>query len=157
MIFRFFPCLHAIFASRPNVTPICVTTPLGPHGRSTVWYQPPNHDIDPQLLSPAPVPSDILANSQNAPTATPSRAFGSDVTSTINEAEPPIQPPLTPTPGIENTPTQNRLPKSSVFSKDILEKARASIQAVSKKRTLGETLMDIQRLHDFILLHHLLT
>jgi hypothetical protein len=60
--FPFFPRRHAIFASRPNVTPICITTALGPSGRSTVWYQPPDHLIDPQLLAislPAPVPSEI--------------------------------------------------------------------------------------------------
>lgn len=143
--FPFFPRLHAIFASRPNVTPICITTALGPNGRSTVWYQPPDHLIDPQLLAislpaPGPVPSEI-------PTA-PSRVFGSDIGSTVNEAVPTLQPPPTLTPGIENVPIQtpSRTPKPSTFSNDILAKARASIQAVPKKRTLGETLMDIQRL-----------
>ena len=47
--FPFFPCLHAIFATRLNVTPICVTTALGPNGHSTVWYQPPDNMIDPAL------------------------------------------------------------------------------------------------------------
>jgi hypothetical protein len=72
--FPFFPCLHAILASCPNVTPICITTPLGPNGHSTVWYQPPDHVIDPQLLasSTAPVlPKGPLVNSQNTSTATP--------------------------------------------------------------------------------------
>jgi hypothetical protein len=40
--FKFFPRLHKIFASRPNVTPIVVITALGPQGRKTVWYQPPD-------------------------------------------------------------------------------------------------------------------
>jgi hypothetical protein len=112
-----------------------------------VWYQPPNHFIDPQLFSPAPAPpATPCANSQNSSTVTPSRVFGSDITSMVNEV-PASQLPQAPTPGIKNTPVQTpaRPPKSSTFSKDILDKARASIQAVPKKRTLGETLMDIQR------------
>jgi hypothetical protein len=55
-VFLFFPRLHAIFASQPNITPICVTAAFGPKRCSTVWYQPPNHFIYPQLLSPAPAP-----------------------------------------------------------------------------------------------------
>ena len=31
--FKFFPRLHKIFAAHPNITPIVVTTPLGPQGR----------------------------------------------------------------------------------------------------------------------------
>lgn len=52
--FQFFPRLHAIFASRPNVTPIVITTALGPQGQKTIWYQPPEGgSIDPQLLEEA--------------------------------------------------------------------------------------------------------
>jgi hypothetical protein len=151
--FPFFPRLHAIFASRPNVTPICITTALGPNGRSTVWYQPPDHLIDPQLLAlsaqtaPAPsVPSEIPPANSQTPIATPSRVFGNDIKSIVNEAVPVSQPPPM-TPGTENIKT--RTPKASTFSNDILAKARASIQAVPKKRTLGETLMEIQRLAYF--------
>ena len=149
-IFPFFPRLHAIFASRPNVTPICITTALGPNGRSTVWYQPPDHLIDPQLLaisSLARVPMEMShTNSQIAPTGTPSRIFGSDMANEAVPASQDSQLPPTPTPGIENIPIRTQTPKPSTFSNDILAKARASIQAVPKKRTLGETLMDIQRL-----------
>jgi hypothetical protein len=131
--FPFFPRLHAIFASRPNVTPICITTALGPNGRSTVWYQPPDHLIDPQLLalsSPAPVPSEIPQTNSQIPIATPSRVFGSNM---VNEAVPTSQPPPTPTlrPGIENNPVQTRTPKPSTFSNDILAKARPPLSSSS--------------------------
>ncbi|KIK00664.1 hypothetical protein K443DRAFT_132596 [Laccaria amethystina LaAM-08-1] len=57
--FPFFPTLHCIWASHPNVTPIVITTALGPQGSKTVWYQPPNNNnsaddnsnIDPWLLN----------------------------------------------------------------------------------------------------------
>ena len=67
-----------IFASQPNVTPICITTALGPNGCSTVWYQPPDHLIDPQLLAISQValvlvlPEIPQANFQNALPVTPS-------------------------------------------------------------------------------------
>jgi hypothetical protein len=40
--FEFFPALHAIMATRPNVTPICVTTGVGPHGSETLLIQEPS-------------------------------------------------------------------------------------------------------------------
>ncbi|KAJ7740346.1 hypothetical protein B0H16DRAFT_1424231 [Mycena metata] len=40
--FKFFPRLHTIFATRPNVTPVAITTGLGPNGPNTVFYQPPD-------------------------------------------------------------------------------------------------------------------
>ncbi|KAJ7273930.1 hypothetical protein C8J57DRAFT_1506044 [Mycena rebaudengoi] len=40
--YPFFPRLHVIFATRPNVTPIAISTGLGPSGPSTVYYQPPD-------------------------------------------------------------------------------------------------------------------
>ncbi|KAF8814097.1 hypothetical protein BYT27DRAFT_7250358 [Phlegmacium glaucopus] len=42
--FPFFPTLHRIWASHPNVTPIVITTALGPQGSKTVWYQPPDEN-----------------------------------------------------------------------------------------------------------------
>ena len=50
--FPFFPTLHCIFASHPNVTPIIITTALGPQGHKMVWYQAPddNSNIDLELL-----------------------------------------------------------------------------------------------------------
>ncbi|KAF8802707.1 hypothetical protein BYT27DRAFT_7215209 [Phlegmacium glaucopus] len=41
--FIFFPTLHRIFATQPNVTPIAITMALGPHGQKTIWFQPPNN------------------------------------------------------------------------------------------------------------------
>ncbi|KAG1749293.1 hypothetical protein EDB19DRAFT_1904807 [Suillus lakei] len=34
--FKFFPILHQILSSRLNVTPIAITTGIGPHGRKTI-------------------------------------------------------------------------------------------------------------------------
>ncbi|KAF8233039.1 hypothetical protein L208DRAFT_1422999 [Tricholoma matsutake] len=42
--FPFFPTLHHIWASHPNVTPIIITTVLSLQGLKTVLYQPPNNN-----------------------------------------------------------------------------------------------------------------
>jgi hypothetical protein len=122
--FPFFPCLHAIFATRPNVTPICVTTPLGPNGCSTTWYQPPNNLTDPQLCASVPTHSDVhLTTPEIQETATSTRVFGNDAMSGANIAPSIPQPPATPAPGVENTPPRTRPPKPSSFGRDLIEKA----------------------------------
>jgi hypothetical protein len=40
----FFPDLHWIFAACPNVTPIIVTTGVGPQGKRTLYMQSPSDD-----------------------------------------------------------------------------------------------------------------
>jgi hypothetical protein len=96
--------------------------------------------IDPALCTVAPASESPQAASQESAAQT----FGNDASSVVN-AVTPTSPRSTPAPGVENTPLQTRPPKPSSFSHDIIEKAHASIQAVPKKQTLGETLMDIQR------------
>ncbi|KAG2072925.1 hypothetical protein BDR04DRAFT_1230188 [Suillus decipiens] len=48
--FQFFPVLHRILSSRPNVTLIAITTGVGPQGRKTVHYQPPSDDEGPEFV-----------------------------------------------------------------------------------------------------------
>ena len=71
--FIFFPTLHRIFASRPNVTPIVITTGVGPNGPKTVWIQPPgdNSNIDPILLNEDRL---RMAASQSSQVSQPSQA-----------------------------------------------------------------------------------
>lgn len=130
--FKFFPRLHQIFAARPNVTPIVITTGVGPHGMKKLWYQPPddvNADETPEHTKPlhptcgSPFPS----------TPTPvhpaqGRAFGVDLTRTVNI------PPA----------NRSRAPKLSVVSYEAIEKARLNIQKVPQKRTLIDTMLEIQ-------------
>lgn len=44
----YFPWLHKLFHSRPNATPICLTTGLGPNGAQTVLVQQPD-EFDSEL------------------------------------------------------------------------------------------------------------
>ncbi|KAG6825544.1 hypothetical protein H0H93_000566, partial [Arthromyces matolae] len=51
--FEFFPRLHELLSTRPNVTPIAVTTGVGPYGRKTVHYQAPeNYQAQPTYDTP---------------------------------------------------------------------------------------------------------
>jgi hypothetical protein len=140
--FKFFPRLHQIFASRPNVTPIVITTGLGPHGRKTVWYQPPDDEL-PHASGPLP---------PFTPIRSPSRAFGTDVTPAIvNQiAAAPISTPVPPATFPDNSvappPSSSGqcAPKSSAISREAIEKARSYIEKVPQKRTLLDTLIEIQ-------------
>jgi hypothetical protein len=119
------------------VNPICATTALGPQGRSTTWYQPPvqrptDEVIDPRLRGqPIPTP-----DHDKVPITVGD-------TPAINTPPSDLAPKI-PQPTQVSTPAKNRPPKSSTFSHDALQKARASISSIPKKRTVVDTLIDLQ-------------
>ncbi|KAF8152473.1 hypothetical protein B0H34DRAFT_663721 [Crassisporium funariophilum] len=125
--FPFFPTLHCIYAYRPNVTPIVITTALGPQGSRTVWYQPPdnNSNIDPRLLNKGP--------REVAQTPQQERSFGNDADIAVKQNVPG------PTPGPQ------RGPKPSSAARDAMENACQTVSKVPQKRSLADTLMEIQR------------
>lgn len=52
--FPFFPCLHQFVATCPNITPITITTGIGPNGPQTIHIQPASNNEDdsqPQALT----------------------------------------------------------------------------------------------------------
>ncbi|KAF8152528.1 hypothetical protein B0H34DRAFT_120095 [Crassisporium funariophilum] len=149
-----FPRLHVILSTCPNVVPIVVTTTLVPEGHSLVtWYQAPSgSSTEPQadetLLQPAlpsqpMIPQPVLAPQPVEPTkpAVPTGALATSPGAAPRMfGTPLINTPATPTP-----PPQTCAPKPSTVSQESLEKARAFIQKAPAKRSLGETLLDIQR------------
>ncbi|EDR10153.1 uncharacterized protein LACBIDRAFT_318208 [Laccaria bicolor S238N-H82] len=154
--FKFFPRLHKIFATCPNVTPIVVTTVLGPQGRKTVWFQPPNDTAD----STAGSAVDLAPLS--TPACRPTHTFGTDVTQAIVNANgtpvpvelpqkadtrPPVstdtQPPIS-TDARPPVSAGKRAPKSSAISQEAINKARLNIEKVPQKHTLLDTLLDMQ-------------
>ncbi|KAH9971582.1 hypothetical protein BGW80DRAFT_1460533 [Lactifluus volemus] len=140
--FPFFPTLHRIFASRPNVTPIVVTTALGPQGQKTVWYQPPddNSNIDPELLKESVPPA--------AGHLMPQRecSFGNYASGFVN-TDPPSPEPASQAVNIKKsaTPGPQRGPKPSMVSRDAMENARKAVAKLPQKRSIADTLMEIQR------------
>ena len=135
-VFPFFPVLHRIFATRPNVVPICATTALRPRGQETVWYQPPT------ATPPQPITNDlinpVLRTAQASPPALPPpRSFGDDITDVINTAPPASQP-------VPNTEKNVRPAKPSSYSQEAIQKAHKNLTKVSGKHTIGETLHEMQ-------------
>ncbi|GLB43954.1 hypothetical protein LshimejAT787_1501380 [Lyophyllum shimeji] len=131
--FPYFPCLHKIFSVRPNTIPIAVTTDMGPAGRQTVHFQPPDDDIDEEdrvidsslramsfvpiatesdPASHEPANAEPVTHTPDATVATTARVFGTDITAgAVNSAK--VQTPKTPKGG----------PKPSTLSEKALEKA----------------------------------
>ena len=129
--FPFFPELHTIFVARPNVTPIAVTTGVGPHGKKTLHMQPidkPQQDITDQIQTL----QDALNHAQAQRTSDDVRSSQSPL-----EKENLLSS--------MQTPVSKKGPKASPLSQESFSKAKESIQKVSKKRTIEDTLFEIQR------------
>lgn len=144
--FRFFPRLHCMYAARPNIVPIAITTGVGPSGPRTQWIQrpdtPSDNVIDPALLednlNDLNIP-DSLPSSSPPPSSQQSRAFGTDHTNTV--------PPSTPAPSLRNDGenTLSRPPKPSSASCQKLDGIKATISMVPKKRTLTDAVIEMSK------------
>ena len=90
--FPFFPHLHALLATHPNLNPVAVTTGVGPHGcevmnfhgssassPSATTSSTPDELIDPVLLGidspPTPTPPSMPATA-DTPSQPPSSCYG---------------------------------------------------------------------------------
>jgi len=150
--FQFFPPLHAIYATRPNVTPIAITTALGPSGGNrTIWYQPPDSatadsQIDPTLLSQSEsqqTQEATVPTSQTIPTTPPtsqlpppSRSFGSDISGSTTNAGSSA--------GSSSTSSEKHTPKPSSLSRDALKAAAERIEKIPKKKSVMENMHELQ-------------
>ena len=138
--FPFFPELHRLFSTRPNITPIAVTTGVGPGGHQTIHYQAPDEVggpiwpepvIDPQLLAlevPVPPPAQPILGTSNYVNLPPSTQ----------------PPPLATLRGAENATgfkTPTRAPKPATFGSEKLDsaitKAKESIKTILSKHGSG--------------------
>ncbi|KAG1902386.1 uncharacterized protein F5891DRAFT_978702 [Suillus fuscotomentosus] len=141
--FQFFPVLHRILSSRPNVTPIAITTGVGPQGRKTMHYQPPSDDEGPEFVP------EQLSQIQSLHTALQNEAahrgispsFESSFDAIVDPSD--YSQPLCDVDDKENDPPASS--QSTPTSMTNLNKARQHISKVPKKRTLDETLIDMQK------------
>ncbi|KAG6818436.1 hypothetical protein H0H93_004995 [Arthromyces matolae] len=165
--FEFFPRLHGLLSTRPNVTPIAVTTGVGPYGRKTVHYQAPENyqtqstsnsretidaHIDPCLrnldlnLKPLHIPSE-LENIISLPLGTPTT-----LSPPTSEFSTPVGGPGVPMAVAPPTPvphTPARGPKGSTFESTMLDaavaKASSTIKRVPQKRSIEETFVTMHK------------
>lgn len=98
----FFPRFHQHLGSRPNVSPVVITTAIGPAGQETVWMQPCRSAPQPASASntpnasaptppapvttfptPSPTPTSLPAPTAARSTPSSGRGFAADVTNTI--------------------------------------------------------------------------
>ncbi|KAG6809091.1 hypothetical protein H0H93_016119, partial [Arthromyces matolae] len=131
--FEFFPRLHNLYAARPNVVPIAITTGVGPRGSETIWVQPPDSAIDPEIHAISAVQRKAMAeapvHAQPLPLSS-ERSFGSDQTNL----------PSTPSP-----PSSQR-PKASTQVRESVKKANiASIKMIPKKRNVMDSILDMSK------------
>ncbi|KIM50421.1 hypothetical protein SCLCIDRAFT_1225355, partial [Scleroderma citrinum Foug A] len=137
--FPFFSELHRIFVARPNVTPIAVTTGVGPHGKKTLHLQPldpePQAEFTDSQVSQFRTLHDALNHAQTQGSAGAVKGDTMDLS----------QGSLEPENFFLQTPANKRGPKPSSFSQESLSKAKERIQKAPKKRTIEDTLFDIQK------------
>ncbi|KAG1871525.1 hypothetical protein F4604DRAFT_1583279, partial [Suillus subluteus] len=156
----FFPVLHRIFLSHPNVTPIAITTGVGPHGKKMVHFQAQSDDegdtgmkitLDQQtqmqsLHHALQVEATRHANSlsfessfdifSHDPSADLSQPLYHDEDDKEN-APPPSSQPI-------STSVAKRPPKVLSFSQSSIKRAKQHTSKVPKKCSLDKTLIDMQ-------------
>jgi hypothetical protein len=114
--FPYFTRLHRLYASRPNVVPIVITTGVTRGGPRTVWYQQPDDaNIDPFLLAQSSVSTRTFSSDLTNATSTP----------TLNHTLPATPTPRAPSrmPSLTKTPTP----------------------AAGQKRTIVEAMLEMSR------------
>jgi hypothetical protein len=142
--FPFFPQLHILLATHPNLNPVALTTGVGPNGREVMNYRgsAAQHLVSDDLIDPA-----LRTTNQNT-------QGSSTLTAAISTALPPTPIPITI--GQENVPpvstpplsTPTQGPKASTFGSAKLDvavaKATSAIQRVPKKRSIEDTFLAVQ-------------
>lgn len=151
--FVYFPELHRMLSSRPNVTPIVITTGVGPAGRKTVHYQAPSEDEnEPRVFSATQLQQirtlqEVLdaARAPSPASQSPFDSFPSSLDFDESEKEnflPSSTPKRVPSNSHPTSaPPSTRTPKSS----DAIEKAKQRISKLPKKRTFEDVLANLQQ------------
>ncbi|KAL1744855.1 hypothetical protein HDZ31DRAFT_73939 [Schizophyllum fasciatum] len=144
--FPFFPRLHRLLASKPNVEPYAITTGVGPNGPHTTYYQPPppgHRLLSPGASQPPQTWQDHYAPvSRSGPIdpaliAPPSqRTFGMP----IANADLPVLSQAVASPA-----GARRAPKTSAVARESIEHAKKTITPVAVKMSPIDKLVEIQR------------
>ena len=138
--FPFFSELHRIFVARPNVTPIAVTTGVGPNGKKTLHLQP----LDP-VTPPAEFTDSQVSQFRTLHDALNHAETQTSVEAVKGDTLDSSQDSLEKETFSLKAPANKRGPKPSSFSQESLSKAKERIQKAPKKRTIEDTLFDIQK------------
>ncbi|KIK74053.1 hypothetical protein PAXRUDRAFT_20262 [Paxillus rubicundulus Ve08.2h10] len=153
--FPFFPALHHIFSARPNVTPIAITTGVGPHGKKTVHFQAPSDDESnppafmpeqhSQMLSLHQVLEAERAHHQVSPSFKPAYDGGSPPWHDWDKENIPSSQPHPTPPLSQSAATPAKHPSKLSSITESVEKAKECISKLPKKHSFKDTLMDLQQ------------
>ncbi|KIK74405.1 hypothetical protein PAXRUDRAFT_19905 [Paxillus rubicundulus Ve08.2h10] len=124
---------------RPNVNPIAITTGVGPAGKKTFHIQPLDDDDNAgdELTQSQIGQIQMLQDAINMANAARVHAPLSTSASYADKENSAVD--------LTETPSQKKAPKLSSLSQDSISKAKDRIQKLPKKRTIDDTLQDIQR------------
>lgn len=115
---------------------------LGPQGWKIVWYQPAddNRTTSVPALASEPFPESPLST----PVCVPSRSFGTDIIQDLISI--PALSPILPNKMAMLLPSSSGkcAPKASGVLREAINKAHAYIKKVPQKRTLLDTLLEMQ-------------
>ncbi|KAG2137186.1 hypothetical protein BD769DRAFT_1664084 [Suillus cothurnatus] len=157
--FAYFPELHHMLSTCPNITPIVITTGVGPTGKKTVHYQAPSedenkgHSASPQVFSATQLQQiRTLQEALNAASGTspPSPSFLDSFPPSLDFDESQkenFMPPSTPKQVSSNSCPTTSTPPSTCTPKvfDAIEKAKQHISKLPKKRTFKDVLANLQQ------------
>ena len=148
--FCYFPELHQLWATCPNVNPPAITTGVGPQGRSTLYIQPlDNSNIDPALQDP---PVNF------------SHSFSTNTTNTVPQA--PLPAPFTQSNTLPSTPTsclssqprmgnENETPSVShpkSYLDEALVNTHTSMKKIPQKRSFEDCIIELQEYVSIIII-----
>jgi hypothetical protein len=152
--FKWFAKFHELMALRPNVTPICVTTDIGPSGPETVYIQEPDDDIlpftDVTNFEDEVVPPEAQASARTLLEAIQLAQAEKDQAAAAASATPPVTPdtpgsaPTAP-PSMPKTPSTAPMPGPTLPSTKKSKsktKPKPSVFSVKTKRSSGKQTLE---------------
>ncbi len=137
--FPFFPRLHALLATHPNLNPVVITTGVGPHGQEVLNLRGSS--------SAASAPQSTIPDSVIDPSLLDQDHFGATPSSPSPSQFPPAIPtqPSTPSSSSVQLATPRKcIPSISGRLEAAITKASTTISRVPKKRSIEDTFMFMQ-------------
>ncbi|KAG1717777.1 hypothetical protein EDB19DRAFT_1839214 [Suillus lakei] len=156
--FPYFPELHHMLSTHPNVTPIVITTGVSPAGRKTVHYQALSEDKDeghptpPQVFSAMQLQQFQTLQEALDATGAPSHvclslpnSLPSSLDFDESEKENFLPPPTLKQVPSNSHPTSAPPSACTPKSSDAIEKVKQCISKLPKKQTFEDMLANLQQ------------
>ncbi|KAG1848902.1 hypothetical protein F4604DRAFT_1687605 [Suillus subluteus] len=138
--FPYFPELHCMLPTHPNVTPIVITTGVSPTGKKTVDYQAPSKDEN----EGHPTSPQVFSTTQLQQIRTLQEAL--DAASGTSPLSPSFLDSFPPSLDFDESEKENfLLPATLKQASDAIEKGKQHISKLPKKQTFEDVLANLQQ------------